>query len=141
VVLTREAPGGPVQVDSSKRHARAEILVQDVRLLGIDLNADPASSKASIATTATLEVTVEEAQKLAVAAEAGTLSLALRRPGAIDVATARPISVNDLSGARTGPPPVYRAAPRRVSRDSQSSILVTQGSESTQVRVASGPGV
>jgi pilus assembly protein CpaB len=142
VVLTREVPDGPQPaIDSSKRHARSEILVQDVRLLGVDLNADPSSAQAALGTTATLEVTVEEAQKLAVAAEAGTLSLALRRPGATEVAAARPISVSDLSNAGRIQRPASQRAPRPQALESQSSVLVTQGSESALVRVARGPGV
>lgn len=64
----------------------SEVVIQDVRVLGIDLNADLASNKPATPTTATLEVSVPDAQKLAVAGDLGKLSLALRKSGAADIA-------------------------------------------------------
>lgn len=64
----------------------SEVVVQDVRVLAIDLNADPTSDKPATPATATLEVSVPDSQKLAVAADLGKLSLALRRTGAAEIA-------------------------------------------------------
>jgi pilus assembly protein CpaB len=65
----------------------SEVVVQDVRVLAIDLNADPTSDKPATPNTATLEVTVPDSQKLAVAADLGKLSLALRRTGGAEIAS------------------------------------------------------
>lgn len=54
--------------DTSRKVLRAEVVIQNARLLGVDLNADPTSNKPEAPTTATLEVSVRDAQKLAVAA-------------------------------------------------------------------------
>jgi pilus assembly protein CpaB len=121
VVLTREAPKfdpkpGERQCQNCTVYV-SNVVLQDVRVLGMDLNADPSSTQAAVAHTATLEVTVQDAQKLAVAVKAGTLSLALRRTGNAEVAPVRTIAVNDLGGsARSGPPNgarLYAVAHRR----------------------------
>jgi pilus assembly protein CpaB len=65
----------------------SEVVVQDVRVLAIDLNADPTSDKPATPSTATLEVSIPDSQKLAVAADLGKLSLALRRTGSAEIAT------------------------------------------------------
>src|SRR5581483_7934816 len=74
------------------------LVLQNVRVLGMDLNADPTSTQAAVAHTATLEVSPEDAEKLALASQAGTLSLALRRTGAAEVAPTKPMAVFNLSG-------------------------------------------
>lgn len=66
---------------SQNRTYVSDVVLQNVRVLGVDLNADLASNKPSEPKNATLEVSVEDAQKLAIASTLGTLSLALRRTG------------------------------------------------------------
>lgn len=106
VVLTRELPAR----DDAPAAYVAEVVIQDVRVLGVNLNADPTSDEPAAPSTATLEVTVEGAQKLAVAAKLGDLSLALRGAGAAGEAEVRPVAVRDVV---TAPPAPARAAPRR----------------------------
>jgi pilus assembly protein CpaB len=79
VVLMRNLAlnGGPPNLVS-------DVVLQNVRLLGIDLNVDPASTATKVSSTATVEVSVEEAQKLSMASNLGTLTLALRRTGGAD---------------------------------------------------------
>src|SRR5436190_15448754 len=55
----------------------AEVVIQNIRLLGLDLNVDPASTQTRVSNTATIEVTMEETQKLAMAGTWRTLSLAM----------------------------------------------------------------
>jgi pilus assembly protein CpaB len=90
VILTRNVGGDDQTIMVS------DVVVQNLRLLGIDLNADPTSNKPAAPTTATVEVDVESAQKLSVAANLGELSLALRRSGANEQAAVRPILGRDL---------------------------------------------
>ncbi|HEV2365604.1 MAG TPA: Flp pilus assembly protein CpaB [Caulobacteraceae bacterium] len=102
--LAGAGPGGKRLVST--------VVLQDVRVLGIDLNADPNSTQAQVAHTATLEVTVEDAQKLALAAQAGTLSLALRRTGGAQIDPVQAITVAALGpGAPAGG--VRHFGPRR----------------------------
>jgi pilus assembly protein CpaB len=65
----------------STRHFVSEIVLQDVRVLAVDLNADLKSDKPATPSTATLEVSLDGGKRLAVAADLGKLSLALRRTG------------------------------------------------------------
>jgi len=79
------------------------VVIQNVRVLGMDLNANPSSDQPAVARTATLEVTAQDAVKLALAGQAGTLSLALRRIGADQVEPVRPMLVKDLGAFDSSP--------------------------------------
>ena len=95
VMLTRELPKA-LDDKCNCKHFVSDIVLQDVRLLGMDLNADPSSTQAVTAHTATLEVSVADAQKLAVAGQTGFLSLALRRTGNADVVPVHTIGLTDV---------------------------------------------
>lgn len=126
VVLMRDlTPTGP------ERSYISYVVVQNSRVLGVDLNADPTSNKPASPNTATLEVSVEDSQKLSVAATLGTLSLALRRNGEAVIADATPLRTADFlvgsGGARasSGGRAVYRGPSR-----SWSGILIIEGEPS-----------
>ena len=76
-----------------------------------------AEGKAIEATTAALEVTPEEAERLAVAVNQGTIQLVLRGYGDPDSvgrrARTRPTSCRSSAARRSGPPSPPRPAPRR----------------------------
>lgn len=57
---------------------RTDVLLEAVRVLGIDQTASETEDDAKVAKAATIEVTTEQAQKIALAAQVGTLSMALR---------------------------------------------------------------
>ncbi|MBV8131007.1 MAG: Flp pilus assembly protein CpaB, partial [Alphaproteobacteria bacterium] len=59
-------------------HKAAETVLHDVRVIGIDQKLDSKNGEASVAHTATLEVTPKQSEIIAVAAEIGKLSLSLR---------------------------------------------------------------
>ena len=84
--------------DDGKKVLRSEVVIQNVRVLGIGLNADPTSTKPETAATATLEVSVEDAQKLAMASDLGALSLALRPTGQADIAKVSPLAGGSTFG-------------------------------------------
>jgi pilus assembly protein CpaB len=91
VVLMRDlTPNG------EQRNYVSEVVIQNARVLAVDLNADLASNKPATPSTATLEVSVEDSQKLAVAADLGKLSLALRKTGSAEVAPVAPISTRSF---------------------------------------------
>jgi pilus assembly protein CpaB len=129
VILSRE-----IADDTGGTHrGAAELVLQNVRVLSIDLNSDPSTTKAAIAANGTLEVTVAEAQKLALAAQSGLLSLALRRLGATDVASAAPVTTAAPATVRVA----ARLRPRSAPAHTASEIVVTQGGVTSRVQVAS----
>ena len=79
----------------------SEVVIQNVRVLGVDLNADLTANKPATPSTATLEVSVSDAQKLSVAADLGKLSLALRKTGEAELVSTAPMrSGSFVSGGR-----------------------------------------
>lgn len=133
VVLMRDlTPDGP------QRNYISYVVVQNTRVLGVDLNADPTSEKPARPSTATLEVSVEDAQKLSVAMTLGSLSLALRRNGQADIAAAPPLRTGDfLSGGAPrgggGVRTVYRGPP------ASSGILIIEGEAVKRERAPKAP--
>jgi pilus assembly protein CpaB len=123
VVLLRDLnPVGP------QHNFVSQVVLQDVRVLAIDLNADLASDKPATPSTATLEVSVEDSQKLAVAADLGKLSLALRRTGSAETAATAVVRTSEFAGG--GPAAPRAAAPRAgrtVSIRTSGAIVIVQG--------------
>ncbi|MES2341861.1 MAG: Flp pilus assembly protein CpaB [Pseudomonadota bacterium] len=118
VMMRNLTPDGPHKV------LQSQLVVQNVRVLGVDLNADPTSTKAEKPSTTTLEVSVKDAQKLAIAAEMGTLSLALRPLGSSDVEAVAEVA----SAAPRGPSHVRRA--RSGGAPSGGRITIVEGENS-----------
>jgi pilus assembly protein CpaB len=84
---------------TDRAKADTTLLLQNVKVLGIDQQADADDKKEKqqgIAKAVTLEVSPEDAQKLTLASSIGSLSLALRNYGSPDEVTARTLSVSDL---------------------------------------------
>jgi pilus assembly protein CpaB len=102
VVLMRD-----LTPDSPKRSFVSEVVIQNVRVLGVDLNADLASNKPATPNTATLEVSIPDAQKLAVAGDLGKLSLALRKTGSTEVAKTAPMHTANFVGGGAAPRPIH----------------------------------
>ena len=129
VVLSRDLSQTDPSEDGGKRYV-ADVVLQDVRVLGMNLNANQDSTDPTVPSTATLEVTMPEAQKLAVAGDLGTLSLALRRTGSAGVQPARAVFVGDVS-----PTSRRRARPAEGGADAGSTIVVVHGDETASVQV------
>jgi pilus assembly protein CpaB len=113
VVLTRQ---------QDKNLAATDVVLQNVRVLAADQVADERADKPSLAKAITLEVEVTAAQKLALAATVGTLSLALRKAGESTAANTRRITLSDLP--RT-----------EISDDRFSTISVVRGGQRTEYSV------
>jgi len=147
VVLTRQIPGGEQDVES-------DIVLQDVRVLGINLNSDQQSTDKASPHTATLEVSPDDAAKLALAAKVGELSLALRRTGAVEMAPARVLRVNDLGpfsaariqnstagyqAAAVPPPPAPPSAMKTSARKASSGgLVIVNGDERSSANSGAG---
>lgn len=97
-------PGDRVDVLLTRRNAGdgsdgsyVDVLLQGVRVLAIDQIADELKDKPSVVRTVTFEVNTTEAQKLVLAGNVGTLSLALRNVASNDVESNERITLADLS--------------------------------------------
>jgi pilus assembly protein CpaB len=77
-----------------------DIILQNIVVLGIDQSADQRTDEPILARTATVEVTPEQAQKLALAQRAGTLSLALRGITTLDEIEVLQVDERDLANRR-----------------------------------------
>lgn len=92
VMLTRSRRG-----QGGADEPYVDVLLQGVRVLAIDQLADEQhTDRPSVVKSVTFEVDTEEAQKLALGSQVGTLSLALRYAGAEQVERVRRITVTDL---------------------------------------------
>jgi pilus assembly protein CpaB len=143
ILVTREdGKSGPGDVNK-----RTDVLLRSVRVLAVDQLANENKNDPVVAKAATIEVTPEQAQKLALAAEVGTLSLALRGtvdplstgqdPAPTTVRTAD-LKLDGLKAPAPAAPPhkVVRAVARPVSTGS--TIQIFRGSEAS---IAHVPGV
>lgn len=90
-------PGDQVDIMLTRRgESTTEILLQGVRVLGIDQDANQQKDKPVVAHAVTLEVTPEQAEKLTLASTVGTLSLALRKMGNDEQVATKPVGLGDL---------------------------------------------
>lgn len=133
LVLTRSVGEGDNETSI------ADVLLQNIKVVGVDQDANEAKDKPSIVKTVTLEVTQSQAQKLALAQQVGVLSLALRnldnrtpqRPTTIRLADLRDgatAPVHRLTASRV----VYRTRPVRTPRPEGGTVSVVRGmAEST----------
>jgi pilus assembly protein CpaB len=86
IVLTRQ----------EKENASAQVLLQDVRVLAVDQNADERAANPAVPKSVTVEVDMVAGQKLGLAASIGTLSLLLRKAGETSSADAARVTIKDL---------------------------------------------
>ena len=91
VMLTRSDRNGDLVTD---------VLLQTVRVLAVDQDNDPESEQPVVAKAVTLEVSPNQAQKLALASQLGSLSLALRGETSTSRVSTRSVSTADLEGRR-----------------------------------------
>ena len=150
------APGDRVDVFLTRQPDEeqlpyADLLIQNARVLAVGQDSNLAKDKPEVVKTATIEVTPLQAQKLALAANVGTLSLSLRNildESRVRLETAQLLDLNDgtitrilrkvkagtgapaaPAGPATGGPPPPPPGP---------SVEVFRGAESTRYSVPSG---
>jgi pilus assembly protein CpaB len=110
--------------EGQTRNFVSQVVIQNVRVLGVDLNADLASNKPASPSTATLEVSVPDAQKLSVAADLGKLSLALRKTGATEIALTAPMRTGSFVGGGPAAPRAVHAVVHRSQSASENLIII-----------------
>ena len=115
---------------------QTDILLQAVRVLGVDQNAATATEAAALARTVTLEVDRRDLQVLALAVETGTLMLALRGAGETNFVQAQGLRSDQLAPARRASAPPPRRA-RRASKadDGRTRVKIVRGDAVESVRV------
>jgi|SoiMethySBSTD1v2_1073268.scaffolds.fasta_scaffold00751_29 pilus assembly protein CpaB len=87
IMLTREViPEQPI----------TDVLLQNVKVLGIDQRSEQEKSTPDVVKAVTIEVTPEQAQKITLAATVGKLSLSLRDVSNVELAPVKPVSIKDL---------------------------------------------
>lgn len=109
VLVTRtlvDTGGGSQQI--------TDVLLQNVRVIAIDQDANDGKSDPKVGKTATLEVAQVDAQKLALAQQVGQLSLALRNVADQDNPMVQTVGIEDLRdgayvGGYAGPGSAYSA--------------------------------
>jgi pilus assembly protein CpaB len=93
-------PGDRVDVALTRQADKIntnDVVLQNIKVLAIDQMADERTDKPSIARAVTLEVSAQDAQKLALASSVGSLSLMLRRAGEAKSADTRRVTLSDLA--------------------------------------------
>ncbi len=98
-------PGDRVDVILSRQLDKGaavnDVVLKNARVLAVDQIADERADKPAIAKAITLEVDIAGAQKLSLAGQIGTLSLALRKAGDSEPVNSRPITLADLFNSKT----------------------------------------
>ena len=102
IVLTR-------QLDTNEM--RADTILQNITVRGIDQTVDEERDKPSVVKTVTIEVTPDDAQKLALAQQAGTLSLTLRNLANNQKASLPSLGMRDLVPDVRAPAPARPRPP------------------------------
>lgn len=126
VLVTREVTGRDRSLQVT------DVLLQNVRVMAMDQNATGDDGKPNLARTATLQVDPQEAQKLALAQQIGSLSLVLRKPG--EEQNSPFIDTVSLGDLRYG-----RAAAPRMATTTATSQPAARSTASSQTRRASRP--
>jgi pilus assembly protein CpaB len=101
-------------------------VLQDIVVRGIDQLADEDLDKPNVVRTVTVEVSPEEAQRLALAQEAGTLGLTLRNLATTEKPDLRSLGVNELTA---GPSKAKGGAP---------TVTIIRGGERSSETVRGG---
>jgi pilus assembly protein CpaB len=121
-------PGDRVDVLMTRHgettNAGTDVVLQNVKVLAIDQLADERAEKPTVAKAVTLEVDILSAQKLALAAATGQLSLVLRKAGDAVAESNRRVTVSDIAGG--GSPS---------ARSDFANVRVIRGSKNDQYSV------
>lgn len=102
-------PGDHVDVMLSRQLDKGtavnDVVLKNAKVLAVDQLADERADKPALAKAVTLEVDIAGAQKLSLAGQIGTLSLALRKAGDSEPVSSHPITLADLFNSKTSDEP------------------------------------
>lgn len=140
VLLTRQQAGGGPENEIT------DVLLQHIKVLGIDQDPSDKADKPTVARAVTVEVTPEEAEKLSLGSQVGSLSLALRNAGNTKDALVPRIRVRDLGPAEPSAPVAVAGTLKKtgpvVYRPHVPTMAITRGTETTmhEVPAETAPG-
>jgi pilus assembly protein CpaB len=112
-----------------------DVVLQNVKVIGIDQNSDEDASGAKVVKAVTLEVSPDQAQQLTLSASVGELSLSLRNYLDVNSAPVRTVTVADLRYGGPATPSTKPYVRRTFSGDRSASILITRGTDSSVYRI------
>lgn len=95
--------------------SHADVLLQDVKVLATGQIANDRQQHPTVVKTVTVEVSIEQAQKLILADSVGTLSLVLRQAGNANPEAVRRITLADIGESEPAAAPAPLPAPSRVA--------------------------
>ena len=112
-----------------------DTILRNIRVVAVDQSDDELIDKPDVAATVTVEVTAEQGQVIALAQNAGTLSLALRTPGSDDAKPIERLRIGDLVPEPVIVPvvEVAEAVPAPIVVPPRRTILVRRGTETQEV--------
>ena len=146
IMITRDpSGGGSGRRNRGRSDLVTDILLQNVKVLGIDQEADDSQDKPAVAKAVTLEVEPHQAQKLILAQQVGTLSLALRNVNNSEKAQIRTITLRDLRVGemvkKKSKSRVRKSSRRRAVVKRRSSVKIIRGLKSSEYDVMREPPV
>lgn len=127
------APGDRVDILLTRtidRKLHTSIILQNVLVIATDQTSNTETSSARVARTATVEVDPNDASKLALAQQAGKLSLSLRGVHEAIEALVKPVSIEDLPDQ-----PVVIPEPLPVLPPPPNIVTVRKGTEVEEVEL------
>jgi pilus assembly protein CpaB len=141
VLLTRDRTGGAG--GNVANNLITDVLLQNVKVLGIDQDANEEKDKPSVAKAVTLEVSPQQAQKLALASQLGSLALMLRNLADAEAEQVKTVSTRDLSVGEANDPPAVAEAPKKApvkivakpKEDPFSAVRIVRGTDATSYEV------
>lgn len=112
-----------------------DTILRNIRVVAVDQSDDELIDKPDVAATVTVEVTAEQGQVIALAQNAGTLSLALRTPGSDDAKPIERLRLSDLVPEPKAEPvvEVLEAVAAPVIVPPRRTVLVRRGIETQEV--------
>ena len=132
-------PGDRVDVlltrQPAKGEATADNILQNVKVLAVDQMVDDKSAKPTVARAVTLQVSTEQAQRLIVAQNVGSLTLTLRPLGQSEIESVRQVSSVDLTKV---PPTGTDSHPNASARNSSVTVTVIRSMARTEYNVPTG---
>jgi pilus assembly protein CpaB len=119
-------PGDRVDVILSRQVDKGtavnDVVLKNAKVLAVDQLADERADKPSLAKAVTLEVDIAGAQKLSLAGQIGSLTLALRRAGDSEPVNSHPITLIDLFNSKTDEQDTGRFATVTVMRAANKTL-------------------
>jgi|GEM_PF-268009 len=130
VILTRDTATG-----DQARKLTSDIILQNIKVLGADQNADQTAADVQVVGTVTLEVTPADAQKLVLAMDIGSLSLTLRQSGETVITPVVSLTEKSLMQMQTASAPKRNYYKRRAVKKADALPAPAAGVPTAKVNI------